>query len=64
VEDKAFHTNIVDVTAKLLYDIIFTQFGCPLIIVTYQGTHFISDVIHYLTNHFILKHIDFTSYYP
>jgi len=40
------------------------RFGCPLTIVTNQGTHFINDAIRYLTNHFILKHTSFTIYYP
>ncbi len=31
---------------------------------TDQGTHFINDVIKYFTDHFILKHISSTSYYP
>ncbi len=31
---------------------------------TYQGTHFINDVIHYLTDHFILKHTRSIVYYP
>jgi len=29
-----------------------------------QGTHFINNVIHYLINHFILRHISFAIYYP
>ncbi len=40
------------------------RFGCPLTIVTNQGTHFINDAIRYLTNHFILKHTSSTIYYP
>ncbi len=58
------HTNITVVTTKFLYDHILTRFGCPLTIVTNQGTHFINDVIRYLINHFILKHINSTVYYP
>jgi hypothetical protein len=30
----------------------------------YQGFHFINDVIKYLTNHFLLKHVSSTTYYP
>jgi hypothetical protein len=40
------------------------RFGCPLTIVIDQGTHFINDVIKYLTDHFIFKTINFTIYYP
>jgi hypothetical protein len=64
VEVKVLHTNIDDVITKLLYDHIFTWFGCPLTIVTNQGTHFINDVICYLTDHFILKHTNSIVYYP
>jgi hypothetical protein len=32
--------------------------------VTNQGTHFINDVIRYLTYHFILRHTNSTVYYP
>jgi hypothetical protein len=64
VEAQAFHTNIDVVTVKFLYEYIFTRFGCPLTIVTNQGTHFINDAIGYLTDHFILKHTSFTIYYP
>jgi hypothetical protein len=64
VEAKALWTNIVVVIANLLYDHIFTWFGCPLTIVTNQVTHFINNVIHYLTYHFILRHANFIVYYP
>jgi hypothetical protein len=56
VEVKTLCTNTIDVTTKFLYDHIFTRFGCPLTIVIDQGTHFIKDVIHYLIDHFILRH--------
>jgi hypothetical protein len=49
---------------KFFYNHIFTRFGYPLTIVTNQGTHFINDVIHYLTNHFILRHTTYIVYYP
>jgi len=57
VEVNVLRTNIVVVTIKIIYDHILTWFGCPLIVVTDQGTHFINDVIHYLINHFIPIHI-------
>jgi hypothetical protein len=49
---------------EFLYDHNLTWFNCPFTIATYQGTHFINDVTHYLTNHFILKHSSFIVYYP
>ncbi len=64
VEARALKTNIVVITIKNLYDFILTRFGCRLIIVIGQGVHFINDVIKYLTYHFLLKHVSFTTYYP
>jgi len=64
VEAQALHTNIATVIAKFLYEHIFMRFGCPLTIVTDQGTHFINDAIRYFTDHFILKHTNSIVYYP
>jgi hypothetical protein len=64
VEVGTLHINIVVITTKLLYDHILTWFGFPLIIVTDQGTNFINDVIHYLTDNFILSHTSSIVYYP
>ncbi len=58
------HTNTTSITTKFLYDHILTYFSCPLTIVIDQGTHFISDAIHYLINNFILKHTISIVYYP
>ncbi len=64
VEPQTLYTNIVTITAKFFYGHIFTRFGCPLTIVTNQGTHFINDVIRCLIDHFIFRHIGSTIYYP
>jgi transposase InsO family protein len=61
---RALRTNTVTVTSKFLYECILTMFGCPLTIVTYQGVHFINNAIKYLTYHFLLKHVNSTTYYP
>jgi hypothetical protein len=55
---------IINTTTIFLYECILTSFGCPLTIVIDQGVHFINDAIKYLTNHFLLKHVNFTTYYP
>jgi hypothetical protein len=48
VEAKAFKTNIIVVTTIFMYECISTRFGCPFIIVTNQGVHFINDTIKHL----------------
>jgi len=64
VEAKTLKTNIIVVIANFLYECILIRFGYPLTLVTNQGVHFINDVIKYLTSHFLLKHVNSTTYYP
>jgi hypothetical protein len=64
VEARAIRMNTTIITAKFLYEHIPRRFGCPLTIVTDQGTHFFNDAIRCFTDHFILKHTNFTIYYP
>jgi len=52
VEVRALIINITTIIANFLYECIIIRFGCPLIIVTNQGVHFINDAIKYLTDHF------------
>jgi hypothetical protein len=61
---RALRTNITVITTKFMYECILTKFGCPLIIVTNQGVHFINDAIEYLTYHFLIKHVSSSTYYP
>jgi hypothetical protein len=63
VEARALRTNTTIVITKFLYECILTRFGCPLIIVTYRGVHFINDAIKYLKDLFLMKHVSFTTYY-
>jgi hypothetical protein len=64
VKAQALRTNSTVVITNFIYKHIHMRLGCPLTIVTDQGTHFINDVIRYLTNHFILKHNSSIVYYP
>ncbi len=64
VAARTLRTDIATITIKFLYECILTKFGCPLTIVTNQGVHFIKDAIKYLTDHFLLKHVNSTTYYP
>jgi hypothetical protein len=64
VEARALKTNTTVVTIKNLYGCLLTRFRCPLIIVTFQGVHFINDAIKYLIDHFLMKHVSSITYYP
>jgi hypothetical protein len=44
VEARALQTNATIIIVKFVYDHILIRFGCPLIIVIDQGTHFITMV--------------------
>jgi hypothetical protein len=64
VEARALRSNTIVVITIFLHECILTKFGCPLTIVIDQGVHFINDAIKYLTNHFLMKHDNFITYYP
>ncbi len=64
VEAKTLRTNTVVIIPKFLYEYILTKFGCPLSIIMDQGVHFINDIIKYLIELFLLKHVHFTTNYP
>jgi len=64
VEARTLRTNTTTIITKILFECILTKFGCPLTITIDQGVHFINDAIKYLTYHFLLKHVSFTTYYP
>ena len=63
-EAKALPNNTAKSTAWFLFDQVIARFGCPLEIVSDQGTHFINEVIQYLTQRLMIKHQKFTPYYP
>jgi len=63
VEAKALRINMAVVKIQFMYESILTRFGCPLILVNDQGTHFINETIEIFTIHFLFWHTNSTTYY-
>jgi hypothetical protein len=64
VEPKALQDNTAKSTAKSLYENILSRLGCPIKLVSDQGTHLINEVIATLTSHYAIIHKKSTVYYP
>jgi hypothetical protein len=64
VETKTLKINLVITIVQFIYEFILIRFGCPLILVNDQGTHFISEAIEILTIYFLFWRTSFTTYYP
>ena len=51
-------------TAKFIFDYILSRFGCPRIIMSDQGSHFLNKTIEALTKEFQVYHLNSTAYHP
>ena len=63
-EAKLIDTCSSEIAAKFIYENIITRFGCPLTLISDQGTHFINRTIKTLTNQFQIDHRRSTAYHP
>ena len=61
---KPFETCTKEVAAKFIYENIITRFGCPLTLISDQGTHFVNDTIQVLLKKFIIDHRRKMTYHP
>jgi transposase InsO family protein len=51
-------------TACFIFDDIITRFGCPKVLMSDQGTHFINKTVTALTEEFAVHHQKSTPYHP
>ena len=56
--------NIATSTTKFLYKYIWCRFGCPIELVSDQGTHFRNKIVNELSTYYAVVHKKSTSYYP
>ena len=61
---KPVETYSSEVSAKFIYENIITRFGCPLTLISEQGSHFINKIITALTKQFKINHKRSTTYHP
>ena len=64
VEAKPLKDNTAGSTTKFLYENIWCRFGCPIELVSDQGTHFINKIVHELSTYYVVVHKKSTPYYP
>ena len=61
---KAIKAADAKQTAIFVYENIISRFGCPQILVSDRGTHFLNKTIEEMTNLFRINHQKTTPYHP
>jgi transposase InsO family protein len=54
----------VEIVAHFLFEKVITRFGCPRVLMSDQGTHFINNTIRAMTEEFEVHHQKSTLYHP
>ena len=63
-EAKAVRTDTAAHAATFLFENIISRFGCPKILVSDRGAHFLNSTIEAMTSRFQIDHRKTTSYHP
>ena len=63
-EAELVDTCFNGIAAKFINENIITRFGCPITLISDQGSHFSNKTIKALTNQFKIDHRRSTSYRP
>ena len=63
-EAKALKQADATQTAIFLYENIIARFGCPKILISDRGTHFLNDTVKEMTELFRINHRKTTPYHP
>ena len=53
-----------EIATKFIYENIITRFGCPITLISDQGSQFINKTIKALTDQFKIDHRHSTTYHP
>lgn len=63
-EARAVKTNDAKSAASFLFEQVITRFGCPKILISDRGKHFLNEVIQDMTDRFRIDHRKTTPYHP
>jgi transposase InsO family protein len=63
-EAKAVKVDDVKATATFLYENVITRFGCPQILISDRGKHFLNEAIENMASLFQINHWKTTPYHP